>query len=647
LLAAVNEAGDKKWYVEAPLGECLTSEQCLDFLLGLQGVGHKLYAYSFNYDLTKILTDLSNDAILLLFRTDWRQRKGKWAKLGPWPVRWNGFDINLQGTKFSVSSSNSGIREHVTLWDIWKFYQSKFVAALIDWKIGTEDELTEMKRMKDQRNVFHDSQRDEIRTYCFSECHKMAELAHKLVKAHEDAGLKLTSFYGAGSSASAMLKKMAIKDQLKLAPPEMFRAISGAFFGGRFENAMIGSVQGPVYNFDISSAYPYQLYFLPCLIHGEWRYTKERKDLDNSRTACVEYVLAPTSTKRIYWGPFPFRDSTGSICFPSQSGGGWIWKDEYLVGERNFSGVIFKGAWVYDCQCDCKPFADIPHYYRERCRIGKEGAGIVFKLGPNSCYGKLAQSVGNAPFNSWIWAGLITSGCRAQVLELIALHKDRKNIVLIATDGVLTREDVAPPIPLDTNTGITGKPLGGWERTVMPKGVFAARPGIYFQKDPTGDEIKKIRGRGVGKGVILENWKKIVDAWEAREAINVADVMIEVRNLERFCGAKSCMSMDGHGKVTRAAGGLTEHGTDLPDYGQWIKRRVAMSFDPLPKRRGVARDGIMLTLRKLPLDRQSVAYSKAIKSQERKLMEAAQQELEEQPDVDFVDFDGNAMIGDE
>src|SRR5271154_2604673 len=124
LLAAVNEAGDKRWWIEAGPGECLTSEQCLEFILGLQGSTdgkpHKLYAYSFNYDLTKILTDLSNDAILLLFRTDWRQRKGKWAKLGPWPIRWNGFDINLQGTKFSVSSSHEGIREHIILWDIWK-----------------------------------------------------------------------------------------------------------------------------------------------------------------------------------------------------------------------------------------------------------------------------------------------------------------------------------------------------------------------------------------------------------------------------------------------------------------------------------------------------------------------------------------------
>ena len=42
---------------------------------------------------------------------------------------------------------------------------------------------------------------------------------------------------------------------------------------------------------------------------------------------------------------------------------------------------------------------------------------------------------------------MITSGCRAQVLEVIGAHKDRSNIILIATDGVLTREDVPTPIP--------------------------------------------------------------------------------------------------------------------------------------------------------------------------------------------------------
>ena len=642
LLAASTEDGLKTWWVEAPIGQALGTEECLDFILGLAQVGHKIFAYSFNYDLTKILTDLENKFLYYLFRSELRIRKGySHKKKPPHPVRWNGFDLGLLGTKFSLGHGKSPDRITLTIWDISKFYQSKFVNALIDWKVQTKEELAQMQQMKDSRNVFQESQRDEIRAYCLDECKFMGQLAHRLVQAHDDAGLTLTSFYGAGSSASSILKKINIKDEIRLPSQEMFHALASAFFGGRFENGKIGSIPGPAYNFDISSAYPYHISFLPCLKCGTWELTYDRREVDNSRTACVEYSLEPESVKHIYWGPFPFRTRDGSICFPSQSGGGWVWKDEYLSGEKNFAGVKFKSAWIYKCKCNHKPFLKIRHYYRERCRIGKEGAGIVFKLGPNSVYGKLAQSIGSSPFNSWIWAGMITSGCRAQVLDLISLHQDRSKIILIATDGVLTLEDVIPPTPIETHTGdfykddkgrMVSKPLGGWERTVMPRGVFAARPGIYFEQEPDGEELKKIRGRGVGKKTIADNASKIIQAWNDRETPDASDVMIEVRNLDRFCGAKSCLSRDSKGHVTRASGGMTEHDTDLPDYGQWISRRVAMSFDPMPKRLAVKKNGVDLALRKLSLERVSTPYSKAVKSQERKEMELAQLEQDEQPD---------------
>ena len=113
----------------------------------------------------------------------------------------------------------------------------------------------------------------------------------------------------------------------------------------------------------------------------------------------------------------------GSIAFPETSGGGWVWREEYLAGEKLFENVGFEEAWLYHCDCECQPFKDIPKYYSYRILIGKEGPGIVIKLSVNSNYGKTAQTMGGEPgtFHSWMWAGLITSGCRAQVLESMAL----------------------------------------------------------------------------------------------------------------------------------------------------------------------------------------------------------------------------------
>jgi ribosomal protein L37E len=641
LLGANTEHGEG-WYVENPDG--LTTKECLDFLLTLPipKQRKRVFSYSFNYDLTKILEDVDNRSLYMLFRPELRQRHGKAAKMGPRPVKWpseakpkDAYSLNLQGTKFTVSKDG----HTCTVWDLYKFYQSRFVQALTDWKVGSPTLWQRMQDMKDNRAKFDELLKigklttSDIRRYMLEECACMAELGRKLIEAHEQAGLELKSFYGAGSSGAAILNKLGIMQQRKSPPDEMKRAVASAFFGGRFENSRIGTVQKEkIWNYDISSAYPYQLAFLPCLLHAHWERTADEKQVD--ARSLVRYHLEQTDRRIRHWGPFPFRSQDGSICFPVRSSGGWIWGQEFLEGRNLFPGSVhFREAWVYKGDCACRPFEQIPHYYRERCRLGKEGPGIVLKLGPSSCYGKLAQSVGNAPFQSWVWAGMITSGCRAQALELMGLHHDLSNILMIATDGLMSLEDIAPPIPKDTDTFHLPKPLGGWEKDVITKGIFLARPGIYFPLNPQPEELKKVRARGVGKASVLEQWQKIVRAWEARP---LTDTTVKLANISRFCGAKTSITRSGKPSsyvYTRSSGKKTSM-----SYGQWITREVQMSFDPMPKRECVLKGGF-LKVRSMPRDLESVAYDRASISQESLELKALRQELDEQPDKDMLDYE--------
>lgn len=671
-LAASTESGDRRWCVRNQQG--LTTEQCLDFILSLPD-HTRIFAYSFNYDLTMMLKDLDEERLYLLFRPELRQRVGPAAIKGPRAVRWKGYKLNLQGTKFTVSRKG----RHRVVWDIWKFFQSKFVGALADWKVGSAEMLARMTHMKDKRADFDKESPEAVESYCFEECRYMAELARKLVDAHEAAGLKLTNFYGAGSSASAMLKKMGVHEKIVPTPDFMRDAVARSFFGGRFENSIIGKEERELYSYDISSAYPYQLCFLPCLLHGTWERTTDRKKLgelgpDGKRlsgcaTALVRYSLGPNH--RISdWGPFPFRMDTGSICYPVTSGGGWVWVDEYLQGEKLFPNVEFHEAYIYHQDCTCEPFHVIPEYYCERCRIGKEGPGIVIKLGCNSCYGKLAQSVGKGMFQCWIWASLITSGCRAQFLQLLGLHEDRSNCLMVATDGCISRErfdtykpaaggiqapGVRVPVPYPTSTQQTGKPLGDWEEKILEQGVFFARPGVYFPLNPTAKQLKDIRGRGVGKGVVLENWQRIIASWETHGMSEP----VKIANVSRFCGAKSSISRAGK-NYNRAKGqhihramaeelGLPNPETypenPEPAYGQWITRKVELNFDPMPKRECVNPDGKTLKLRSMPLDLMSAPYSKAFRSDEVKEYKWLNQELLEQPDIDLADYELDVQGG--
>lgn len=791
LLAWSDEAGKRRDYVQAPEGGQISSEAALDFVLRLP-LQARAFAFAFNYDLTKMLQDVDNEALWLLFRSERRKRRKGFEKHGPKPVHWRHYTLNVQGSKFTVTNKLTGKRRVV--WDTFKFYQAKFTSALEDWyKCGKHAKLDippadcevcgiwaqvkpaieQMALMKAERHRFDQIPRGQVREYCFSECAFMAGLTRKLVEAHAKAQLDLRSFHGAGSTAGAVLKTFQIDktskgrgyagpfldpDEWKAkrnGPKEMWKAIAMAFFGGRFEHSVIGGIPGPLYGKDISSAYPYQLYWLPCLECGTWELTRKRSDIDNAQAALVRYSLDASAAPAWTWGPFPFRDKKGSIAFPLVSGGGWVWQDEYKTGERMFPHVRFQEAWVYRSDCNHHPFREIPMLYVERLRIGKEGPGIVIKLGCNACYGKLAQSLGdNPPFQSWIWAGMITSGTRGQLLEVTGLHTDWAttcNVLAKATDGVYSRENVQAPAPRETMTKdlweeyrarlvselgpglamvefdraqklFNEKPLGGWETKVVKQGMFFARPGIYFPLNATEKELAAVRARGVGRAALYANWKRAIRSFEngnrlhnpmcegyrcacPREetihAVNCkgdtlckcppgdkthadtcggaycdCDPGASISGVERFHGAKSSISRRAmtpkEEEAARALGdfginpltgkprkklhpfvyerGTFEEAGDLSDedvkllagkqrYGQWSRRGIDMSFNPMPKRTSITADGT-LTMRNFPVDQESEPYDKTTWSEDKARLWQAMEELLEQPDGgDYTNYE--------
>ena len=658
----------------------LSTLECLDFITSIPSkikgkVG--LFAYSFGYDLTKILEDVDDLSLFKLVRPELRRRVQPNGNKISIPVYWpsnnpqysldwiNGrFTVRkLKGKVLVIGDDGQFKAEYqwekgVVIHDIWKFFQGKFTNALKDWKVPdrvSKEErkrlLDEMRDMKDKRSKFDQLDTDQIRNYCFSECEYMATLARKLTEAHITAGIPLKNYFGAGSSAEAMMLTMNIKAHIKQAreenpPPENLDVILRcAFFGGRFELSWMGSLPTTVFSYDLSSAYVYQLTFLPCLVHGRWERTDSRLQItdDRCRTAIVHYSLSTEPLVKRSWAPFPFRTKDGSITYPETSGGGWVWRDEYLAGEQLFDNVGFQEAWVYHCDCDCQPFKDIPQYYAYRILIGKEGPGIVVKLGMNSNYGKTAQTIGGEPgsFHSWVWAGLITSGCRAQILTAMAAHSNLDNLLMVATDGIASLERLTLNKPLDTGTSwlecpepnpkdvkenpelfkregnkwLVNKPLGGWEEKIVEKGYFLARPGIYFPLDPSEDDIEKVRARGLGRKTVYDHWRQIVEAYESGKDD------LHIGGLSLFRGIKT--------SITRGGKAPNYTYTRQGKYGRWEERGIDMSFNPKPKRESKLADG-RLTLRKMTGE--SEPYNKGVPSPEALAIFEQQIQDSEQPD---------------
>lgn len=548
LLAYSDCTGARSRFIERDTG--LSSYDCLNFIV--DSPAPESFAYGFRYDITMLLRDLPDDTLYSLLHPDTRLS----ARGRPIPVRWREFEIELFGTQFSV---RRGRRQRV-IWDVLKFYQSTFVDALASWSISDRLALIKMQEMKAERSNFSEHSPAEVRAYCLSECRNLATLVAKLRRAHDDVGLHLENYYGAGSTATLLLRRYGIDERNRATPPDMERAIAQSFSGGRFEANVLGRVPGPVYSADINSAYPYHAWQCPCLDCGTWRLTDDRRDMERATAALVEYSYDGDPLQP--WAPFFYRDKGGAICYPSAIGSGWAWRPEYLAGERGWSGVTFRRAWIYESSCDHRPFADIPRAYLQRLALDREnpGAGKVVKLAINAVYGKLAQSVGRPKFQCWTWASMITSGTRADILDAIAAHRDRNNLLFVATDGIFTKEKLELRKPLDSGTD-GPKPLGGWLGEEYGD-MFSVRPGIYFSTDTA----IKMRGRGIGRKALEAHKRQIADAYEQGRA----DYTLTVN---RFFGAKSCLHASADG-ISRS-----------PRYGQWGEVDITLTFDPWPKRR--------------------------------------------------------------
>jgi len=586
----------------------LRPEQVFEFLFAVKRYHDDsiLVGFSLGYDYTKWFEGLPTDVIFHLVRPETRR-----GKHGAKPVRWGRYLLNYLRGKFTVTRLISGAHrrqcdgecegckhgESVTIWDVWGFYQGSFIDACMKWAVIDAEEYAELKRMKDARSTFSEAQWEEVKAYCGKECRKLAWLVDKLRKAHIEAELPLKSYYGAGSTASVLLNKMNVKphmpqeeysDELKL-------AIASAFFGGRFEIARIGPLRETCYSYDIASAYPYQLYQLPCMACGKWTHVKDKVNqaVEKARYAIVRYTLpyceaikTNGTSSCFQWGPFPLRTAgideidDGCIVYPVTSGGGWVYRAEYLAARDHWPNIEAKEAWIYETDCGHTPFIDIAKVYAERLRWGKDGPGIVLKLGPNSCYGKIAQSIGDKPpFQCFVWAGMITSGCRAQLIEL--MRQDREAILMTATDGIVSRRKLSTPIPIDTGTFDAAKrygkeALGAWEAKVMSEGVHMIRPGIAF---PLKGKEEETKARGVGKAVLTKHRELVMQSWAEHgpKALTLTSTI--------FRGMKSATSyVQGQG-YKRAA-----------QYGQWVPRTQAVSYLPEPKRPFIVDDdGVLHT----------------------------------------------------
>lgn len=529
----------------------LSTEACLEFLCDLPT--DRIYvAYYFDYDVTMILKDTS-------FQTRERLLQPKIYAAGLRRSTYVGdYDVEYTPHKmFRVKRTKD--RKWITINDVGSFFQCSFHKAITDWQVGTPEERVAVKKGKEARSDFELMTAEEIE-YNRIEVNHLEQLMTAFRNVCEDCGYLPPRWQGPGYLASEMMKQHGIPKRTELAlPNDLLPFANAGYYGGRFELFKIGNVRN-VYEYDINSAYPTAMGFLPCLHHGTWI-----KGYGDPRTDEIYIANVEFENNNVAACDLPIRDKkTGSIYWPYRGNGiYWGWE---LNAAMQAHTVInqWREHWVYHRECDCVPFKWVKEVYAKRKAIGKGTKGYALKLAINSLYGKTAQSIGSAPYANPIWAGLITAYTRAKLIDAYR-EIDSRNLVMLATDGLYSTEPVNVPL---------GEWLGEWEMKQHAE-MFFVQPGIYFYGDGSG----KAKTRGVKQAVVTKaepEFREIFARW-MQEPLSLLGSPREFPHvtvpLHIFIGMKLANSW---GKPDSA--------------GKWVDTTRDISFDFRTKRDFAARE---------------------------------------------------------
>lgn len=195
-----------------------------------------------------------------------------------------------------------------------------------------------------------------------------------------------------------------------MSKPGMIQAdefCEAAYYGGRCEVFRRGVHKGPLYYYDIASAYPWAMrQSLPFYFQGfepgaTWEDRTALEKILNHHGVSDAYVSIPKGTFEV--PPLPVRADSGKVVFAEgHFRGRWTNVELLALYKRGKDkGIrIDVTAWVsFTGVPFARPFVDKFYRLRKQAKeVGDEGLSMIYKILLNSCYGKLAQQLEQSCF---------------------------------------------------------------------------------------------------------------------------------------------------------------------------------------------------------------------------------------------------------
>lgn len=448
-------------------GTKLSTRECLELIITAEQHNPDAIhvGFAFSYDVEMILADMSIHHLTILYR------KGS--------VKWHGYRIEYLRSKwFQISKTVGKDRVTARIWDVWGFYQTSFVLAVSEILGANHPDAQQIINGKAGRSLFTYSELDcVIEPYWQCELRLTVDMMNALRTRLYDAGFMIRQWYGPGAIAAYTFRKRKMAAAMSPdIPPAVNVAAQHAFAGGRFEQFRLGAYDGPVYSYDIRSAYPSAIALLPNLSTGQWVHVTDVDPSQLARFGVYRIAFRHGAFRTTAPMPYFYRDSRHTIHFPNIVES-WYWTPEAqhltFLGE---SAEILEG-WEYQDDGSL-PLAWVNDVYETRAQWKREGnpSQMALKLLLNSMYGKMAQRVGwertgKAPQTHQLeWAGYVTSHARAKLFRAMLLAQD--GLLGVETDGIFSTR----PLALDV-----GPHLGQWEAEQYD-GMIYLQSGFYFKR---------------------------------------------------------------------------------------------------------------------------------------------------------------------
>lgn len=489
-------------------GERLQFTQIVDYALDIAMANPNCFhvGYFFRYDQNMIIQTLTALQKTRLYET---QRVS--VKVGNYryAVKW------IPGKRITLSKRNLTTEkvQSIRIDDFATFLGKSFIAAYeaLCSNMASDSQKAILAEGKANRSLTTFYDLPKVKEYWQTEIVMLEQLATTFRDIIYAADFKLIEWYGPGALANYLRKTLGLVQhewggKEENMPRAVHDASKRAYFGGRFEQFKVGRITGPIYVYDINSAYPYGFTRLPTLAEGGfWRRVEKpssyQKDIFGVYR--VEWHYSVFGSIRAF--PLPIRlDGFPGVFGPRASG--WYWHPEIQVmheleNPKHYS-IIEGWEWV-PIDPLARPWSFIEDMFTQRLELKGKGSPVemAYKLAMNSLYGKMAQRIGwdedtfkPPKAHTLPIAGWITSNCRSMIYYA-AKQIPHDHLIAIETDSIITT------YPLHKHGLPIGKDLGQWDMAKYDE-IIMLQSGLYLYR--IGTEWRKPKSRGMDAESLTE-----------------------------------------------------------------------------------------------------------------------------------------------